>query len=484
MKKLLFLSVFFFPLFVWGQVLREVNILDSFTCTNLGQGVHGLSSVMHNGATYLGYIEIDKDYKFEIKFAVDYGSGFEYETVETLADYNSYYTTTAIQFGPDNEPILYVGHLTPIDRFVKAFQRIDGNWEKILTIDEGIGDTPFVVAPIDAPDGPEFLFFGDHRYYTQTHLIYAKLESNGWNFETVSEVQSFKNKPSLVRWNNDLYVIFGEGRAPDTLLTRVYKRENSQWKIDFEDLYQESYFGGSIYGFHTRMGISDGKLQIAFNLHYKEDQAIFYEKSAGTWMKREFDYQQGPLIGSQWKGSNLLGDDRGNTFILSQDNGNRSRISWITREGKADLAYVPFYHGVALWDFVMDGDLLKVYYYDGVNVYPWGRPITFKEAVFDISTLSTRVFEPPSHADFFNLYPNRPNPFFNGTIIPFELRDDSEVQLQILDARGNLVQTLVNGNLHAGKHEILFYAAGLPQGLYYCSLRVDGIRKTMPMIYQ
>ncbi len=48
---------------------------------------------------------------------------------------------------------------------------------------------------------------------------------------------------------------------------------------------------------------------------------------------------------------------------------------------------------------------------------------------------------------------NYPNPFTPSTTIAFELPRDMRVQLAVYDVRGNLVQTLLNENLAAGRRE-------------------------------
>ena len=73
----------------------------------------------------------------------------------------------------------------------------------------------------------------------------------------------------------------------------------------------------------------------------------------------------------------------------------------------------------------------------------------------------------------FRLYQNYPNPFNPSTNIQLELPYPSTVSLKVYDALGREVETLVNGNVPAGKQTIRFDASTLANGMYLYKLRVD-----------
>ena len=52
------------------------------------------------------------------------------------------------------------------------------------------------------------------------------------------------------------------------------------------------------------------------------------------------------------------------------------------------------------------------------------------------------------------------------TTIAFSLPEAAQVQLVIYDMLGRQVQTLVDGALSSGRHEVRFEAADLPSGSY------------------
>ncbi len=67
----------------------------------------------------------------------------------------------------------------------------------------------------------------------------------------------------------------------------------------------------------------------------------------------------------------------------------------------------------------------------------------------------------------FSLKHNYPNPFNPVTKIKFDLPENSQVNLLVYNSRGQIVATLLNDHLEAGRHTIDFNAAHLPSGVYF-----------------
>jgi hypothetical protein len=75
----------------------------------------------------------------------------------------------------------------------------------------------------------------------------------------------------------------------------------------------------------------------------------------------------------------------------------------------------------------------------------------------------------------FALEQNYPNPFNPSTAIAFQVLRTSNISLRIYDVRGGLVTTLIDGEREPGSYKTSFHADGLPSGVYYYSLAVDGV---------
>jgi len=86
-----------------------------------------------------------------------------------------------------------------------------------------------------------------------------------------------------------------------------------------------------------------------------------------------------------------------------------------------------------------------------------------------------------SFPDQFSLDQNYPNPFNSSTRISFTLPQSGQVKLGVFDLLGRQVSILLDRNLVAGRHEVVFDAAELPSGqyLYRLSFRNEMIFKRM-----
>ena len=69
-------------------------------------------------------------------------------------------------------------------------------------------------------------------------------------------------------------------------------------------------------------------------------------------------------------------------------------------------------------------------------------------------------------------FENYPNPFQTTTQIEFNLPSNEYVKLEITDALGRLVETLVDGLQATGKHQIIFAPKHLPSGVYWSRLTI------------
>jgi photosystem II stability/assembly factor-like uncharacterized protein len=73
----------------------------------------------------------------------------------------------------------------------------------------------------------------------------------------------------------------------------------------------------------------------------------------------------------------------------------------------------------------------------------------------------------------FNLYQNYPNPFNPQTTIRFSLPTRSRTVLSVFDVLGREVTQLINSELSAGEHTIVFDASKLASGIYVYKLDTD-----------
>jgi hypothetical protein len=83
--------------------------------------------------------------------------------------------------------------------------------------------------------------------------------------------------------------------------------------------------------------------------------------------------------------------------------------------------------------------------------------------------------------ELFILYQNYPNPFNPTTTIRFSLPQRSYVTLKVFDVLGREIATLVNEELNAGEHSVVYETKGLSSGLYFCRLQMGQYAQQIKM---
>ena len=88
----------------------------------------------------------------------------------------------------------------------------------------------------------------------------------------------------------------------------------------------------------------------------------------------------------------------------------------------------------------------------------------------------------PDLVDGFELEGNYPNPFNTSTVIRYALPEQTAVRLEVFDAVGRHVATLVNESIPPGKHEVHFDASGLSSGVYLYQLQSSSFTGSRRML--
>ncbi|MEN8229283.1 MAG: family 16 glycosylhydrolase [Bacteroidota bacterium] len=84
--------------------------------------------------------------------------------------------------------------------------------------------------------------------------------------------------------------------------------------------------------------------------------------------------------------------------------------------------------------------------------------------------------------DAFGLDQNYPNPFHPGTSIIFSTPVVEHVTLEVYDATGRLVQTLVDAEHQPGRYQVEFDGTPFPSGLYAYRLTAGDFKETKQML--
>jgi hypothetical protein len=84
--------------------------------------------------------------------------------------------------------------------------------------------------------------------------------------------------------------------------------------------------------------------------------------------------------------------------------------------------------------------------------------------------------------DSYKLDQNFPNPFNPSTVIRYAVPEDASVSLIIYDALGNQILELVNGDVAAGNHEVVFDAGNFASGIYFYRLTAGNFMQINKML--
>ena len=82
----------------------------------------------------------------------------------------------------------------------------------------------------------------------------------------------------------------------------------------------------------------------------------------------------------------------------------------------------------------------------------------------------------------FSLEQNYPNPFNPSTEIKFSIPQTTNVTLRVFDIMGREVVTLIDEQMEAGKHSVIFNAASLSSGVYYYTIITENFIQTKKML--
>ncbi len=109
---------------------------------------------------------------------------------------------------------------------------------------------------------------------------------------------------------------------------------------------------------------------------------------------------------------------------------------------------------------------------EGTWVHDW----TNSGADFDQPLIASEIMP-----ETYSLGQNYPNPFNPVTTIPFSLPATEQVTLQIFNLRGEVVATVLSGELQAGNYQVSYDASSLGSGIYIYRLATPHFTKSNKM---
>jgi hypothetical protein len=119
---------------------------------------------------------------------------------------------------------------------------------------------------------------------------------------------------------------------------------------------------------------------------------------------------------------------------------------------------------------------------DDIRIY--ARALTLEEIqeLYQGPTGIQDEFNTGNISSGYRLEQNYPNPFNPSTTIRFYLLNSTKVSLKIFDVIGREVETLLEGKMSSGNHEIIWNALNVSSGIYYYRLETEDFVDTKKML--
>jgi hypothetical protein len=232
-----------------------------------------------------------------------------------------------------------------------------------------------------------------------------------------------------------------------------------------------------------------------------ENNGIFMSTNTGsTWTQTSFNNKTVYALHNDGTSTRLYAGTLNSGFYVSIDSGKgwnsfglqgktvRAFVSWSFHmfcvvDGNG--FYVSSNYGLS-WVLKNSGEL------NGVNFYPSSMIIANNSMVY-ISTFKTSVWQNAANLvsiqqitsvtpEKFILFQNYPNPFNPNTKIKFDLKETSDVTLEIYNSAGKEIQTIVDKKLSSGSYEVNWNASDFPSGVYYYKIVAENFTETKKMM--
>ena len=300
------------------------------------------------------------------------------------------------------------------------------------------------------------------------------------------------NYQYLKDWLDEPHISLNKDRAPHWYGSWIFFRylsEHIGGPSTVRKILEQSVRHNSFEGDFSIRTIDEALLSVgssfsdALNRMVIANHLLTSEASAGIYAYEEGDaYRQYGILPRLERSVAIMGSD----YIIEYDSGQLMHnaahyIELTAGEGPLEVSFTP---GDETVSFQTSGTVRED---DGtVTVQPVDFNAILSIPAVGQSVVLAVVTDTTEDADYsysiklnpevplpsaITLYQNFPNPFNPQTVISYSLDKTADVSLEVFDLLGRKVQTLVNGEMDAGNHDVIWKGTDQGAGVYFTVCR-------------
>lgn len=264
---------------------------------------------------------------------------------------------------------------------------------------------------------------------------------------------------------------------------KVYRVDNANTgtptPVNITSTVSPNAFPGSGYVSSIAVDPLDGDKVIVTFSNYSV-QSVFYSENGGTtWVRVGGNLEASSAAGPSVRWASILHVADGTVYLLATSTGLYATDTLIAAGTGAGSGTVWVQQGSAtIGNSVCD--MIDVRQSDGLVVVATHASGIYSTNITSVNDIVT-IHDIENSGEELELS-NYPNPIVENTTIAFTLKKNAKVSLQVWDAYGRIIETLVDNNLPAGEHKVDFNKKSLSAGIYYYSLTADRKRKTKKLV--
>jgi hypothetical protein len=359
----------------------------------------------------------------------------------------------------------------------------DGDFEGIIMIVSADGDSLWsrryggerITRVFEQPDGG-FVAAGRHRPY---FWLFEADSVGEVIWEHIYNIRNITYCDYACRTPDGGYMLIGSG-ANSMQALKVDSIGEFEWISSYRPdtlTASGSAISSCSDGGYILTGFSQGRNQMCYSVRIDEEGEMIWDRIYGRNVFRSTaQVEDGGFVFAGETNGDRQGRNGG--FYLVRTNSDGEPL-WETAYGhrgdRASSVMLTSDGGYAL------AGVTDTYHYNRQHEALGGNEFWLVRTGPDPVGNGVALLDPafPSQFAFSAPYPN---PFNSTTTLQFALPSETRVSFGVFDLAGRKIEDLLNGNLPAGDHKVIWNAGQVPAGTYFVRLEASNFKKSQSVI--